>query len=90
MPGYRAMESFQGRLVLNTHLRAKVKLRRQFQLKDRPTVIVDRSKAKLMVIDALPSASWMTAGMTLGQALSYHTNTVVLEADEPCYRRVFH
>ena len=49
--------------MLNAHLRAKVKLRRQLQ---------------------------MTAGMILGQALSYHTNTVVLEADEPCYRRVFH
>ena len=76
--------------MLVTHLRAKVELRRQPHLKDRPSVIVDRSKGRPLVIDSLPAAPGVTAGMTLEQALSRHIDTVVLEGDEPSYRRVFH
>ena len=76
--------------VLVTRLRAKVELRRQPHLKDRPSVIVDRSKGRPLVVDSLPAALGVTAGMTMEQALSRHTNTTVLEADEPSYRRVFH
>ena len=76
--------------VLVTHLRAKVELRKQPRLRDRPAVIVDRSKGRPLVIDALPAAVGVAAGMTLEQALSHHANTIVLEADEPSYRRVFH
>ena len=76
--------------VLITHLRAKVELRSQPHLKDRPAVIVDRSKGRPLVIDHLPTVVGVSAGMTVEQALSRHTNTNVLEADEPSYRRVFH
>ena len=76
--------------MLITHLRAKVELRSRPHLKDRPAVIVDRSKGRPLVIDSFPAAPGATVGMTLEQALSRHTNTVVLEADEPSYRRVFH
>ena len=76
--------------VLVTHLRAEVELRSQPHLKDRPAVIVDRSKGRPLVIDSFPAAPGVMAGTTLEQARSRHTNTTVLEADEPCYRRVFH
>lgn len=75
--------------VLITHLRAKVELRRQPHLKDRPAVVVDRSKGRPLVADPFPAASGVAAGMTLEQALSHHANTAVLEADEPFYQRVF-
>ena len=76
--------------VLITHLRAKVELRLQPHLKDQPAVIVDRSKGSPLIVDYLPAASRVAVGMTLEQALSQHTNTIVLEADEPSYRRAFH
>ena len=77
--------------VLVSHLRAKVELSRQPHLKDSPVLIVDRQspRSRPVVVDCLRSASWATAGMTLERALSLHVNAVVLEADEPHYRRVF-
>ena len=76
--------------MLVTHLRAKVELRKQPHLKDQPVVIVDRSKGRPLVVDTFPAAVGVSAGMTLEQALSQHPCTVVLEADEPSYQRVFH
>ena len=76
--------------ALVTHLRAKVELRDQPHLADRPAVIVDRSKGRPLVVDTFPAAVGVSAGMTLEQALSHHLSTVVLEADEPSYQRVFH
>ena len=76
--------------VLITHLRAKVELRNQPHLADRPAVIVDRSKGRPLVVATFPAAVGVSAGMTLEQALSHHPGTVVLEADEPSYQRVFH
>ena len=75
--------------VLVTHLRAKAELRRQPHLQAIPAVIVDRSRGRPVVVDALPAAAGVTAGMTLEEALSRHTNTTVLEADEPAYQRVY-
>jgi nucleotidyltransferase/DNA polymerase involved in DNA repair len=75
--------------VLVTHLRAKVELRNQPHLADRPAVIVDRSKGRPLVVDTFPTAVGVSAGMTLEQALSQHPGTVVLEADEPSYQREF-
>ncbi len=75
--------------MLITHLRAKVELRRQPDLRDSPAVIVDRSKGRLRVVDHFPAASGAAAGMTLEEALSRHAGAVVLEADEPSYQRVF-
>ena len=75
--------------VLVTHLRAKVELRNQPHLKDRPAVIVDRSKGRPLVVDAFPVAVGVWAGMTLEQALSHHASAVILEADEPSYQKVF-
>ena len=48
--------------VLVTHLRAKVELRRQPQLEGRAAIIVDRSGAKPVVVDALPAAAGVTGG----------------------------
>ena len=77
--------------VLVTHLRAKVEMGRQPQLKDRPVLIVDRSASRTrpLVVDRFRSASGVTAGMTLEAGLSRHANTIVLDSDEPHYRRVF-
>ena len=77
--------------VLVTHLRAKVEMGRQPQLKDRPVLIVDRraSRTRPLVVDRFRSASGVTAGMTLEAGLSRHANTIVLDSDEPHYRRVF-
>ena len=77
--------------VLVTHLRAKVEMYRHPHLKDTPIVIVDRgtSGARPMVVDRFPKAAGVRAGMTLEQAVSRDSNAVVLDADEPYYRRVF-
>ena len=77
--------------VLVTHLRAKVEMSRQPHLKTTPVLIVDRdaSRAKPLVVDCFPGASEVVAGMTLEQAMSRQTGSVVLDADEPHYRRVF-
>ena len=77
--------------MLVTHLRAKVEMSRQPHLKTTPVLIVDRdvSRARPLVVDRFPGASEAMAGMTLEQAVSRHTNAVVLDTDEPHYRRVF-
>ena len=74
--------------VLITHLRAKVELQRQPHLRNSPVVIVDHSRRPL-VADRLPACAGVTAGMPLEEALSRNVGTVILEADEPSYRRVF-
>ena len=77
--------------LLVTHLRAKVEMYRHSHLKDAPVVIVDRSpsRARPVVVDCFRSASGVKPGMTLEQAVSRHANAIVLDADEPHYRRVF-
>ena len=78
--------------VLVTHLRAKVEMYRHPHLKDVPVVIVDRGNLRWtrpLVVDRFPKASGVRAGMTLEEAVSRHSNAVVLDADEPYYRRVF-
>ena len=77
--------------VLVTHLRAKVEMSRQPHLKTTSVLIVhrDASRASPLVVDRFPGASEVVAGMTLEQAVSRHTNAVVLDADEPHYRRIF-
>ena len=70
-------------------LRAKMEMRRHTHLKDTPAVIVDRSGPKPVVVDHLPACRGIVVGMTLEQALSRQADTVVLEADEQSYRRVF-
>jgi nucleotidyltransferase/DNA polymerase involved in DNA repair len=76
--------------VLITHLRAKVEMRRQPDLRDRAVLIVERTRSRPLVIDHFPAASGVAAGMTLEQALSRQAEGIVLEADEAHYRRVFH
>ena len=77
--------------VLVTHLRAKVEMYRHSHLRDMPVVIVDRgtSGTRPLVVDRFPRASGVRADMTLEEALSRHANAVVMDADEPYYRRVF-
>ena len=90
--------------VLITHLRAKAEMQRHPHLKDQPVLIADRQgrstaqqtayersgrKSKPVVVDYLPAATAVSTGMPLERALSYQAEAVVLEADEPHYRRVF-
>ena len=77
--------------VLVTHLIAKVEMYRHPHLKDTPVVIVDRgaSGTRPLVVDRFPKATGVRAGMTLEEAVSRHSNAVVLDADEPYYRRIF-
>ena len=75
--------------VLVTHLRAKVEMRRQPHLKDRPAVIIGRSRGKPVVIDHFQAATGVVAGMTAEQALSRQADGILLEADEAAYRRAF-
>ena len=75
--------------VLITHLRAKAEMQRHPHLKDQPVLIADRSKTRPVVADYLPAATAVSTGMPLEQALSYQSGAIVLEADEPYYRRVF-
>ena len=82
--------------VLITHLRAKAELRRHEHLKsmspaeagNSPIAVVDRTNGKPLVVDSSAGAS-ARAGMTLEQAMSYHNGLIILDADEPHYRRVF-
>ena len=77
--------------VLVTRLRAKVEMYRHSHLRDMPVVIVDRgnSGTRPLVVDRSPKASGVRPGITLEEAVSHHSNAVVLDADEPYYRRVF-
>ena len=75
--------------VLVTHLRAKIEMSRQPHLKERPALIIERSRGRPAVVDRFPSASGVAVGMTLEQALSRQAEGVVLEADEAAYRRAF-
>lgn len=74
--------------VLITHLRAKAELQRHEHLKDSPIAVVDRANGKPLVVDSSAGAS-ARAGMTLEQATSSHNGLIILDADEPYYRRVF-
>ena len=74
--------------VLITHLRAKAELQRHEHLRDSPIAVVDRTDGKPLVVDTSAGAS-ARAGMTLEQAMSSHNGLIILDADEPYYRRVF-
>ena len=77
--------------VLVTHFRAKAEMLRHPQLKDSPVLIVDRdpSRKRPLVVDGFPPSVKSVTGLTLEQALSRNANAVVLDSDEPHYRRVF-
>ena len=75
--------------LLITHLRTKVEMRRHPNLKNIPAIIVERSRGRSQVVDSTPSASGVSPGNTLEEALSIQPTALVLEADEPHYRRVF-
>ena len=75
--------------VFVTHFRAKIEMRRQSHLKASPVVIVDRSCRRPMVVDAFPTASHVTTGTPLEEALSRLTDAVVLESDDHHYRQTF-
>ena len=75
--------------VLITHLRAKCELRRQPALAAAPAVVVDRSTGTPQVIDVFPAVTGVAVGMPLEEALSHNADTVVIEANEPAYRRTF-
>lgn len=78
--------------VLITHLRAKAEMRRQTDLKDKSTLVVDGGGTTGMrprVVDYFPGVSGVKVGMTLEQAVSHHTDTIVLNADEPHYQQLF-
>ena len=75
--------------LLITHLRAKVEMRRHPNLKNIAAIIMVRSEGRSLVVDSMPSATGISPGNTLEEALSNRSGALVLEADEPHYRRVF-
>ena len=86
--------------ILITHLRAKAEMQRHPHLKDQPVLIADRTRSRPVVVDYFPAATAVASGMPLERALSYQpespsherkerAETIVLDADEPHYRRVF-
>ena len=64
-------------------------MRRHPNLKNIDAIIVERSMGRSQVVDSTPSASGVSPGNTLEEALSIQPTALVLEADEPHYRRVF-
>ena len=75
--------------LLITHLRTKIEMRRHPNLKNIAAIIMVPSEGRSLVVDSTPSASGVSPGMTLEEALSIQPTALVLEADEPHYRRVF-
>lgn len=77
--------------VLITHFRAKIEAKRQPKLKDRPVVIVDRNAGRgaPVIVDRGQETRGIRKGMTLEEAVARHRGIVALNADEPCYRRIF-
>ena len=65
-------------------------MRRQPHLKERPVLIVGRSQGRALVIDHFPAASGVAADMAVEGALSRQPDGVVLEGNEPAYRRELH
>jgi len=53
-----------------------------------PIAVMDRTSRKPLVVDSSAVAS-AVAGMILEQATSSHNELIILDADEPYYRRVF-
>ena len=48
--------------ILMSHFRMKAELRRHAKLRGRPTVVVDRTKARPLVLDSSPEAEDVTEG----------------------------
>ena len=63
---------------------SRAELRRHEHPKDNPIAVADGTSGKPLVVD-----SSAVAGMILEQAASSHNDLIILEADEPYYRRVF-
>ena len=82
--------------ALITHLRAKAELRRHAHLRslspakagNSPIAVVDGTSGKPLVVDSSAGTS-VRAGMTLEQATSCRNDLIILDADEPHYRRAF-
>ena len=75
-------------MVIN-HFRARVELTRRPELARAPGLLVDRSDRRSLVVDTLPAVQAASAGMTLRQARSLEPDAVIIEVDEPHYRREF-
>ncbi|MYC29282.1 MAG: hypothetical protein F4X65_04225 [Chloroflexi bacterium] len=75
--------------ALISHFRVKAELKREPHLEGLPVIIVDRDHTRPLAIDSSIGSSVMVPGTTLEQALALRPDAVVVEADEPHYRRVF-
>ena len=64
-------------------------MRRHPNLENIPAIIVERSGGRSRVVDSTPCAIGVLSGMTLEEGLSFQPDALVLEADEPHYRKVF-
>ena len=62
--------------LLITHLRSKVEMRRHPNLKNIDAIIVERSRERSQVVDSTPSASGVSPGNTLEEALSAITPSI--------------
>ena len=75
--------------VLVTHLPMKAELKRYPDLRGRPILITESSGSKRLVLDSSPEARGVTCGMSLQEAWSRCSDTVLLQADAPYYHSVF-
>ena len=75
--------------VLISHLPAKAEQRRHPELRRRPVIITEESRAKRVVLDSSPEAVGVSAGVPLQEALSRCKGATLLQADMPYYQKVF-
>lgn len=75
--------------VLISHLPAKAEQRRHPDLRRRPVIITEESRAKRVVLDSSPEAAGVSAGTPLQEALSRCKDATLLQADMPYYQKVF-
>ena len=83
------MRHREGCLCAHYPLARQVRTAEQPALAEVPAVVVDRSVGTPQVIDVFPAVTGVAVGMSLEEALSHNADTVVIEANEPAYRRTF-
>ncbi|MCI0770578.1 MAG: hypothetical protein J4N94_01735 [Chloroflexi bacterium] len=70
-----------------SHMRMKCELTRNTDVVGKPAVLVDRTKARPVLLDGTPEAGF-ARGVGLSEMRSRHGHLIELESDEPFYRSV--
>lgn len=72
-----------------SHMRMKCELTRNTDVVGRPAVLVDRTRARPLLLDGTPEAGF-ARGVGLSEMRSRHGHLIELENDEPFYRSMQH